>query len=125
MQFGEQAHHRLAVTRVEIAGGLIGEQDGRLAGHRPGHRHPLLLAARQLCGVMTRPLSHADSLEGALDVSVLLAGSHAAIRERQRDILSNRHVAQQVEALKDEADLAVACASALLSVSPATGCPFN
>ncbi|MFN8651507.1 MAG: hypothetical protein U0133_06375 [Gemmatimonadales bacterium] len=39
----EQFHHRLAVGAVEVTGGLVGEEDQRLARDRPGHRHALLL----------------------------------------------------------------------------------
>jgi len=33
------AHHRLAVLRVQVPVWLVGEQDQRIAGHRPRHRH--------------------------------------------------------------------------------------
>ena len=48
MQLAQQLHHRFAVLRVEVAGRLVGEQDRRVAGHRPRHRDALLLAAREL-----------------------------------------------------------------------------
>ena len=45
MKLVEELHHRFPVLRVEVPGGLVGEQDGRLAAQRPGNRHALLLAA--------------------------------------------------------------------------------
>ena len=38
----------LAGGGVEVAGGLVGEQQRRLEHQRAGQRHPLRLAARQL-----------------------------------------------------------------------------
>jgi hypothetical protein len=45
--------------------------------------------------------------------SLALGGRHAAVDQRQLDVLEHRQVADQVEALEDEADLAVAHARAL------------
>jgi len=36
----DQAHDRLAVGRVERAGGLVGEQQAPVADHGTGDRHP-------------------------------------------------------------------------------------
>jgi hypothetical protein len=41
----QQAHDLLGRLRVELAGGLVGQQQLRAAGQRAGDRHPLLLAA--------------------------------------------------------------------------------
>ena len=41
---------------VEVAGGLVGEDDLRLAGQRPGHGDPLLLAAGELARAVLRRL---------------------------------------------------------------------
>ena len=38
----------LPVALVEVAGGLVGEHDGRSADQRPGDRDPLPLAAGEL-----------------------------------------------------------------------------
>ena len=32
---------------VQVGGGLVQEQDARLLGQRPGHKHPLALSARE------------------------------------------------------------------------------
>src|SRR6266545_3160312 len=47
VQAGEQPDHLLAGARVEVAGGLVGQQHRGLGDQRPGDRHPLLLAAGQ------------------------------------------------------------------------------
>src|SRR5690606_25269152 len=48
VQLFEELHDRLAVLRVEVAGGLVSEQDGRGAGHRAGNGDALLLTTREL-----------------------------------------------------------------------------
>jgi hypothetical protein len=53
---------------------------------------------------------HADALEGRLHALLALARTHAAVRQRQLDVLVDGEIADQVERLEDEADLAVAYA---------------
>ena len=52
-------------------------------------------------------MRHADALERFRDALLTLRGAHAAISQRQLNVLVNRQVADQVEALEDEADFAV------------------
>src|SRR5512146_3476544 len=52
VQLAQQLHHRFAVRGVEIPGRLVGEQDRRVSGYRAGHGDALLLAARELRGVV-------------------------------------------------------------------------
>ena len=115
MQLAEQIHHRFAALRIEVAGRLVGEQDDRLAGDRARHGDALLLTARELAGQVLGAMRHADALERRRDPLLALGGAHAAIGERQLDVLEHREIADQVEALKDESDLAVADARALRS----------
>jgi hypothetical protein len=56
---------------------------------------------------------HPDALECGFDALLAFGGLHAAIGERQLDVLEDRQVANQVEALEDEPDLAVPHARAL------------
>ena len=59
----EQLVNPLPGRGVEVAGGLVGEQQPWLQHQRPGQRHPLLLAARQLAGLVVQPLAEPDGLE--------------------------------------------------------------
>src|SRR5690606_5832805 len=70
--------------------------------------HALLLAARELTRQVFGPMGHLDALEGGKYAVLSLAGRHAAVGERQLDILIDAQVADEIEALEDEADLAVA-----------------
>src|SRR5471030_3101647 len=113
VQLAEEVHDRFAAARVEVAGRLVREQDERLAGDGARHGDALLLTARELAGQMLRAMRHPDALERRFDALLALGGLHAAIGERQLDVLEHRQVADQVEALEDEPDLAVAHAGAL------------
>ncbi len=66
------------------------------------------LTAGELRRVVAHAVRHADALERLLHALLALAAGHAAIGERQLDVLEHRQVADQVECLEDEADLAVA-----------------
>src|SRR4051794_37447279 len=48
VELAKHAHHLLAVSGVEIAGRLVGEDQLGFADQRPSHRDALLLPARQL-----------------------------------------------------------------------------
>ena len=50
----EHLHDADRGGRVDVAGGLVGQQDHRPVDERAGHRDPLLLAAGQLVGHAVR-----------------------------------------------------------------------
>src|SRR5262249_36506813 len=103
----------LTAAGVEVAGRLVrGKQQGP-AGDGARHGDALLLTARKLAGQMLGAMAHANALERRFDALLALGGLHAAIGERELDVLEDREIANQVEALKDEPDLAVAHARPL------------
>ena len=53
----EDLDHDLAVLRVEVAGGLVGEDDARVVGDGARDRHALLLAAGELARARVRQLA--------------------------------------------------------------------
>ena len=113
VQFLQKIHDRFAVARIEVAGRFVGEKNCRLAGEGARDRDALLLAAGKLAGQMFGAMSHADALERFGDELFSLACSHSAIGQRQFDVFVNGQVTDQIEALEDEADLAVANPRAL------------
>ena len=117
VQLAQQLHHRFAIFRIQISGRLIGQQNGRLADQRTRHGHALLLAAGKLRGIMLHAVRHADALEHFLHAFLSLRRAHTAIGERQFDVFINGEVADQIERLEDEADLAIADARAVASES--------
>src|SRR5262249_27801811 len=82
-------------------------------GDSPRNGDTLLLATGQLAWQMLRPMAHADPFERLGDSLLPFRRPRAPIRQRQLDVLVHRQVANEVDALKDEADLAVANARAL------------
>ena len=96
------------VARVEVAGGLVGEDDVGVVDQRPGDRHALLLAAGELVGAVVEPVGEADhpgQLEGPL---LVLLGDLAAalVGQRELDVLDDGVLLDQVVRLEDEADVA-------------------
>jgi hypothetical protein len=91
---------------VEIAGRLIGHQDGGTRCERPCERHALLFAARKLGRVVGHARSETDGLElrrGALE-RIVLAGQ----LERDRNIFQRRHRRNEVKGLEHDTDVAAA-----------------
>src|ERR1044072_2945261 len=113
VQFLEQRHDGLAVARIKVGRRFVREEDRRLARESARDRNTLLLTAGELAGQMFGAMAHADALQRFEHETFTLARTHAAISQRQLDVLINREIADEVEALEDESDLAVADAGAL------------
>ncbi len=64
-------------------------------------------------GQMLGAMGHADALERLGHACLALARAHPAIGQRQLDVLVDGQVADEVEALEDETDLAIADPRAL------------
>jgi hypothetical protein len=100
---------------VEIAGRLVGDNDGGIGCERAGERDALLFAAGQFRRIMMQSLCEADGgklLLGACK-SIALAGEF----ERHRDVLQRRHGRDQMEGLENDADIFAAKARQLSSSS--------
>ena len=113
VQLAEHLHQRVAALRIEVARRLVGEQDRRASGDRARDGDELLVTAGQLSGPLLRSRGESDAVQGRSDAFLAFLGGRPAQRERILDVLLDRHVADQVEALKDEPDLDVAHAGAL------------
>ena len=100
--------------RVQISGGLVGQQHERLSCHSARHSDALLLAAGKLAGQVPGSMGHADLLQGFVHAMLALGSLHAAIGERKFDVFVDSQIADQIEALKDESDLTVSNACPLL-----------
>ena len=87
---------------VEVAGGLVGEDDRRLAGQGAGHGHALLLAAGELARAVAQPVAEADGGHDLVEPGLVRLG--AGQRQRQDDVLLGAERGDQVEGLEDEAD---------------------
>ena len=95
------------VAVSEIAGRFVREDQRRAAHQRPRDRDTLLLAARQLRGIVSGPVTEADRAKfrfGASECIVL-----ACQLQRNRDIFERGHRRQQVECLQHDADPSAPC----------------
>ena len=63
VELAEQVQDRGAGGLVQVAGRLVGQHDRRLAGDRPGDRHPLPLAAGQLGGPGAQLVAEPDPVQ--------------------------------------------------------------
>src|ERR1043165_2795620 len=80
----EHPHDLLARGAVEVAGGLVREENRGLVDQRPRDRHPLALPPRELVGPVIHPVPEAHPVErgpGALPPG---PRRHAAVDQRMR-----------------------------------------
>src|SRR5262249_15280075 len=94
--------------RVEGAGRLVGEEERRLGHESAREGDALALAAAQLVRLVLHALAQAHPRQRAHRQLAPLARAHAAVDERQLDVLQRRGARQELERLEDEANLAVA-----------------
>ncbi len=94
---------RLAGGAVEIAGRLVGQQQRRAGDEGARDRDALLLAARQLAGIVPQAMPEPDPSQRRLGQREGVAMPSQF--ERDRDVLARRHRRQQVKALEHDPDM--------------------
>src|SRR5437899_1827010 len=90
--------------RVQVAGRLVGEDQGRADDQGPGDRHPLLLAPGQLPGTVPGPVGEPDLRQRPPRLLPDLRGGIPGEQQREADVVGRREGGQQVEELEDEPD---------------------
>ena len=101
IQIPEEIEDHLRGCRVQVASGLICQDDSRIIDQGPAYGHALHLAARKLPGQMIAPVGephHLQDLVNPVFVPVLLAEE-----QRQLDVLSRCQRRHEVELLEDKA----------------------
>ena len=98
----DQIDDRRASGGVEIAGGFIGKQQRGAGGEGAGDGHALLLAARELRGVMVEAVAKAYG--GKFGGGAGFGIGDARQFERGHDIFERGHRGQQVKGLQHHAD---------------------
>src|SRR3546814_5700247 len=89
---------------VEVAGGLVADQQRRIGHDRAGDRHALLLAAGQLVGLVLRTVAKAHQLQRDLGVALALRRAQVGQQQRQFDVALRGEHRHQVVELEHEAD---------------------
>ncbi len=93
---------------VELAGGLVGDEQGGVVGEGAGDGDPLLLAAGEFAGPLGRVVGEADEGQQQLDALLAFAGVRAAQPQRDADVLGGAEDGDEAEGLEDEADVVAA-----------------
>ena len=93
---------------VEVAGRFVGENQRGIADDGASDGYTLLLSARQLLGQVMDAILKSHELERGHHVIAALLRRHPGQQQRQLDILKRRQHRNQVESLKNIADVSVA-----------------
>ena len=115
-----QHHRRTALARqlaqqrrdlrgrdfIEIAGGLIGQQQRRFMDQGARQRHALLFTPGEHIHGRMQPIAQAHALAASRGCAPRLRRAHAVQRQHQAHVLLHIQRGQQIEELVDEADLA-------------------
>src|ERR1035437_3760897 len=102
----QQAHDLQARGRVEVARGLVGQQNRRLVDEGPRDRHPLLLASGELVRQPLLLVGETDHLEGLRHDRPNRLTRLTQHLQSERDVLEDGLVGQQPEVLEYGGDLA-------------------
>src|SRR6187455_2098961 len=100
VELEHQLHDGLARGAVEVAGGLVREQDARLVREGARERHALLLAARELGGVVVTTLAQPDAREQVVGARRAIAAGEL---ERHLHVLACGERGNELEGLEHEA----------------------
>ena len=103
MQREQQINHALSRGAIQIAGGLVGQQNARPAGKRARHRHTLLLAARELRGIMAMAMSEPHRIQEFPGAG--LCRRRTVQFQRKRDIFQGSQGWDEMKRLKNIPDI--------------------
>ena len=97
----EEFHYAVGGLVVEVAGGLVGDDDGRSVQEGTGYGDALLLAAGELMGHLAGFILHTYVLENFFDADGTLDGIlPSGSLEDEGQIVFDRAVGQQLEILE-------------------------
>jgi hypothetical protein len=106
VEAAEDLHHFERQIRVEVAGRLVGDEDRRLAHDGARDADALLLAGRQLQRRALLAPQQSDLIERGAHALADFLGADAGDDQRQRDVVEDRAVVEQLVILEHHADLA-------------------
>jgi hypothetical protein len=94
-----------AGTRVEVARGLVGQQDEWPVDEGPSHGYPLLLATRELVGAPVHLLAQPDQLEDLGHLRADEVPRPTYDLQGEGDVLVHGPLGQQTVILENAADV--------------------
>ena len=116
VQLLEEVHDLLALTRVQVARGLVGQNQLRLGDNGPRHSHELLLSARKLAGVEVFLADDVEPVERVGHDRLALRTLDVPVGEGDVQVFGDREVVEQMVLLKHEPDIALVQLSPLLDI---------
>src|SRR5690606_35899792 len=102
---------------VQVAGGFVGEQHVRLCRECARNRYTLLLAAGELTWIMMQSGAKAYTVQQV--ASPLLRIAAAVQFQRQHDVFQRIETVEQLEGLKDKANMLGSHSGALIFIQRA------
>ena len=102
----EQLEDLVRALAVEVAGGLVAEQERGIGHDRARDAHPLLLAAGELPRVVLHAVAEADDVQRRLHVPAAIRLREPGQQQRQLDVLEGGEHRDQVVHLEHEAHVA-------------------
>jgi len=101
VEFAKDVDDDFFVGFVEIAGGLVGEDEFGLIDERSGDGDSLLFTAGKICGEMFEAIGEADTLERFDSLRFIGDGMEIL---REHDVFERGEVRHEMKLLKDETD---------------------
>ena len=99
----EQIHDLFAGLRIQVPGGLVGEDDGRVIDQGSGDGHALALSAGELVGLVVHARFQVHDAQRPLGALQAFMGRRAVVDERQLHVVQGSRAGQQVEGLENKA----------------------
>ena len=120
VQFLKNSHDLDARAAVEIAGRLVGQHNFRIVDQRARDRDALLLATGKLARMMIFAALQTDRRQNGVSLFAQLRIRQAmfAVKQRQLDVFARRSARQQIKALKNETEFAIANVGQLIAIEP-------
>jgi len=103
----EERHDLLAGAGVEIAGRLVGEDDGGIVDEGTRDGDALALAAGEFVRPVVDAVAEADVLQREHRALPAFVGLHAGVDQRELDVVERVGPREEIEGLEDESDFAV------------------
>ena len=98
----EQRQDLVSRLAVEIPGGFVRQDQGRVRDERAGDAHALLFAARELPRMMAQAVGKANRGEGQADLTPATGGAQMGQQQRQLDVPLGGQGGEEVVELEDE-----------------------
>ena len=103
IQLVKNIHDLLTGGRIQRAGRLVGQQQLRLADNGARDRNALALTAGELIRPEGQTVAQPHTAQGVLRQLTALVFAHAAIEQRQGDVIHGAQLRQQIKALEHKA----------------------